>query len=324
MTSMSEREIDDARKILEAVNLLKSFRNIEENNFIFYLYAPLEPGEFFKTNFLNNMLIGRIGSDEYEKIRFLLRDLSKNTSKYTEVSASYSDVFGDEIKYPSFSTGIDFTPKKGHEKNTLSESELTYIKNKLAKSDISINIIEDSDKAMLFEVKNAFRLEMDDLIECLKKAFNFETSKISRKKLCNEALKVIEKPIQTDVFDVRSSKEMLKAHEFEKYRSETYLKGLLKAKVNTPADTKLIKDLRVMYKLHDSVINTLIDYSYFKNDKKIVANYILKIASTFAEKGINTSVDAMSYLKEAFRETKKASSFRAKQNKKQEFVSDIE
>jgi replication initiation and membrane attachment protein len=313
-TSMNEDSLNKARKILEALKLIETFKNINENKLFFYLYSPLDPDDFFNAPLLNNMLIARIGSDEYEKIRFLLRDASKNLSNHENISASFVDVFGEATKLPDFESQVSFTPKLAHRKLELSVEELDSIKSKLGRNDIVIEFSEQ-DLKLLAEVKDAYQISLEELVDGIKFAYDFKVAKLSRRKLCDKANEMIHKQeVSTDssVKTMRSQRERAKIFEFETHTSEVYLKAKTRSRALSPTEIGLIKDLRFNHKLHDSVINALIDFSYLKNDHKIVANYILKIGATLSEKGINTPDGAMEYLKDAFKEAKTATTFKNK------------
>ncbi|MDQ7983219.1 MAG: DnaD domain protein [Spiroplasma sp.] len=87
---------------------------------------------------------------------------------------------------------------------------------------------------------------------------------------------------------------------------EEYLTHLTKK----PIDNKLkntLKQLSLTYHLNNEVINCLIEYAWFKNDKRIEPNYIFKIAQTFQENKIDNINDAWKHLKLAYLKSKKNS-----------------
>lgn len=328
MTSMSENKIEASRKILESLKLIKTFENRTDNSLVLYLFSPLEPDDFFNAPLLNNLLIARIGSDEYEKIRFLLRESSKNLSNHMDISANFNEVFPDATKYPDFDHEISFNTKNAHRKLEISSSEFEIIKSILGKQDIVIDFSE-MDLKMLAEIKDAYNLNETQVAEGIKFAYDFKLAKLSRRKLCdkaNELINQVDEIVVSPTEDVRNKREMVKALEFEMHKSEAYLKAITKSKSISPTEIALIKELRNSYKLHDSVINALIDFSYLKNDRKVVANYILKIGATLSEKAINSPIAAMNYLKDAFKVAKNPTSFKKNPipKKPSEYVSSID
>lgn len=91
---------------------------------------------------------------------------------------------------------------------------------------------------------------------------------------------------------------------------EEYLISLIKK----PLDSKLKNTLKLLtsnYQLNNEVINCLLEYVWFKNNKRIEPNYVLKIAKTFYENKIDNVNDALKHLKVAYQKSKN-NSFSAK------------
>lgn len=85
---------------------------------------------------------------------------------------------------------------------------------------------------------------------------------------------------------------------------EEYLKKL----TGQIATDKLKTTLTILtnnYQLPHAVINCLIEYVWFKNNKRLEPNYITKIAETFQENKIDNINDAVRHLKLAYARSKK-------------------
>src|SRR5699024_12810013 len=167
---------------------------------------------------------------------------------------------------------------------------------------------------------------VSDLAKCVKRGFDFTSGALSRRKTmiaANELIHEIKNTTPASISKVSNNKEMKKIREFEALSSEEYLKGILKVKMIEPMYIRMIAEMRKKYKLPDSVINVLIDYSFFKNEKKVVVNYVLKIASSLSENAIREVKSAMNYLKNAFKNSgvkKEAKTY----GKKQKYISEVE
>ena len=59
------------------------------------------------------------------------------------------------------------------------------------------------------------------------------------------------------------------------------------------------------FHLNNAIINCLLEYVWFKNNKRLEPNYIIKIAKTFQEHNINTIDSALNHLKLAYAHSKK-------------------
>ena len=62
--------LKEAREALEATGLLKTyFKKGDVNNYIYEIYSPLSPSEFFNHPILNIVLYNNIGATEYEYLK---------------------------------------------------------------------------------------------------------------------------------------------------------------------------------------------------------------------------------------------------------------
>ena len=93
---------------------------------------------------------------------------------------------------------------------------------------------------------------------------------------------------------------------------EEYLKNLT-GKIPTDKLKTTLEILTNNFQLNDAVINCLIEYVWFKNNKRLEPNYIIKIAETFQENKINSINDALSHLKLAYARSKKSQQQQFKQ-----------
>ena len=90
-------EIVEARERLEAIGLLKTYYKKDSiNNYVYLLYSPMNPGDFFNHPILNIVLYNNVGKKEYEKIlnyykipKISLKDYEDITKKFDEVYKSY-------------------------------------------------------------------------------------------------------------------------------------------------------------------------------------------------------------------------------------------
>ena len=73
MTNMGCRlsEIMEAREKLEAIGLLKTYvKRDSVNHYVYQLYSPLSPAEFFNNPILSTTLYNNVGMKEYDKINY--------------------------------------------------------------------------------------------------------------------------------------------------------------------------------------------------------------------------------------------------------------
>ena len=80
-------DIENARKSLEAVGLLKSYikRNDNINEYLYELYSPLSASEFLNHPVLSVLLLNNIGENEYNILLNSYKKYNFNKSDYEEV-----------------------------------------------------------------------------------------------------------------------------------------------------------------------------------------------------------------------------------------------
>ncbi|CAC13895.1 unknown; predicted coding region [Mycoplasmopsis pulmonis] len=93
-------EIEEAKKKLIAVGLLRVFKNVQNNIYNFELIKPLECELFFRNKFLKKLLAEKIGEFNLEYLYEKNKDkISKSkNSNYVEISYSYFEIFDNNKK----------------------------------------------------------------------------------------------------------------------------------------------------------------------------------------------------------------------------------
>ena len=98
---ISLNELAEARNVLEAIGLIKTFLKTKEiNNYIYELYSPVTANEFFTHPIFNMVLYNNVGKNEYEKLIAYFKMPKINKEGYTEITHSFNDVF-ETIPYTS-------------------------------------------------------------------------------------------------------------------------------------------------------------------------------------------------------------------------------
>lgn len=87
---------------------------------------------------------------------------------------------------------------------------------------------------------------------------------------------------------------------------EEYLTLLTKTTITSKLKM-ILSTLSHDFNLSNAIINCLIEYVWFKNNKRLEPNYMFKIGQTFQENKITNIEDALKHLKMAFSRSKKTS-----------------
>ena len=128
MTNMQLKleEIEQARKKLEAIGLLKVYlKRGNINHYIYQLYSPLSAADFLNDPILNVLLYSHLGNNEYNKVLNYFKLPEINLNDYEDITVRFSDIF---------KTGFD----------NLKEIEKKEIKKK-SSNDLEIEEIVDFD-----------------------------------------------------------------------------------------------------------------------------------------------------------------------------------
>ena len=77
------KAIKKARESLEALGLLKTFvKSGDVNEYIYELFSPLSPSEFFSHPLLNIILYSNVGFEEYDRLKTLYQKVKVDTKDY--------------------------------------------------------------------------------------------------------------------------------------------------------------------------------------------------------------------------------------------------
>lgn len=298
--------IKQARESLESVGLIKTFVKINDNqnNYIYELFSPLTPNEFFNHPILNVVLYNNIGENEYNNLINIYKIKKYDLKDYKDISKSINDTYrsiGNTLK-------INYEFK---EKECLSVNSNDVIDFDLIISSIPNNIL--SDKAFNKKTKElinnlAFVYDIDNLrmIDLIRLSIG-ENGMIIKEKLINNVRKYYDfnnnGSLPTLIY--RTQPEYLKQgfndtsnrgkmlYVFENTSPYDFLMGKNKGIKPNSRDLKLLEYLAVELNMKPAVINVLIDYVLRINDNKLNKNYVLAIAGEWVRSNIDTATKAM-------------------------------
>ena len=95
-------DIKLSRKALEAMGLLRTYYQAGEiNSYVYELYSPLTPKEFFANPIFNVVLYNNIGSAEYNLLKQEFSPISFSLKEYEDITAQFDSVFKSSNNYNS-------------------------------------------------------------------------------------------------------------------------------------------------------------------------------------------------------------------------------
>ncbi|QBQ08042.1 chromosome replication initiation and membrane attachment protein [Spiroplasma gladiatoris] len=310
LSMLSSDQLSWAIKKLEAMGLVVTLQSKINEAKIFNIYPPLEPKQFFEYSLFNSALLEKIGKKNYEIAQLMFKeDNCANESDYKNTSSKFLEVFEEfnkNLKEEVYSK-IQTRPKKT---NVLLEGlDFESIFKNLQNKNICVSKENEKLKNVIEEVYLSYNLTEETIIDALIKAYDEQEVDLDIEKfyiIISSKYLVHEDTASLD-FDPelnKKTKTNAKIKEMETIDPIHFLELLMNVDCLDLVFLELIRSLRREYKLRDGVINCLLEYSYLKNESKIVKNYILKIAKTFNERDISNAKEAMDYLKLANKKSK--------------------
>jgi len=304
-------EIVASRKKIEAIGLLKTYINKENNSYIYELYSPLTPSDFFINPILASSLLSTVAKKEYQELVNYYKIKKINTLDLENITTHFSDIFMMSNKLEDVTEKdvrtkekldlivddvLDFSFILTSISKIFNEKSLTPSLRKLINrlaylynydNEIMINIIKDSlnEKGLINEL---------ELKKNCKNYYSFEHS--SSPKLIYKSRNSVKK----DDVEIKDLKNKL-IECFECTTPYDFLKAKYGGSKPTPKDISLIEGLLVDQELNPGVVNVLVDYVLRTNDKKLNKNFVEAIASQWKMSNINTVKDAMLQAEKEYR-----------------------
>lgn len=329
-TSLNINEIISGREKLEAVGLLKTFfkENENENSYIYELFSPLSPSEFFAHPILNVVLYNSVGKKEYERIvnyfkvpRIILNDYEDITKSFNEVFESTpSTTFENNIQniktnnklglnienVVDYDLLISSMPKETINEKTFTKEIKKLINDLCLIYNLSIDEIKN---IILSSLNEKGIIDKTMLRKNARNYYQFENNGKLPSLIYQNQPEYLRSPIGKD------SKRAKMIYTFETISPYNYLKSKNNGAKPTDRDIKIIENLRVDLELSPAVINVLIDYCLRVNNNKLNKNLIETIASQWKRLNIETAEDAMNQaLKESKKKTNKPKYYSKKDN----------
>lgn len=309
----------EARKHLEGVGLVRTFLEKQNDTTIYHyqIYSPKAPYNFFEDTLLFGMLIKAIGDVDANRFKMIYH-FSKEEENGKDISSSFIEVYNPNFDDPAFLKAMNGAPSIGRNtakvrsgfnydlfftnlgeisqitsaaftKKDMKEIERLATLNGISEQEAAYavsSIYEPSaPKGKHIDFKQLTRLfqEQTDYSYLLSKKLNRGPNMVSGKS---------ELAGKINIMETRSPKE--------------FLAILQNGSQPASSDLKIVDDLSKKFQLNNCVINVIIDYVLSTNDNILSRAFSEKIAASLAREGIETTIDAMNYLKRVSRGGRKS------------------
>ena len=312
LMSIMQSSIDTiklARESLEGVGLLRTyFKEGDINSYVYEIYSPLTPKEFFQSPIFNIALYNNIGKYEYEMLleefkipRIDLKeyeDVSKPLDLTYQSSSNYEpiDAIGIKTSNINLEGKIDFDMVlSSMPKGLLNERALTKRSKELIQE---LAFIYDLDTLKMIEIlrtvitdKGTF--DKEELRKAARKYYQFNNSG----KLPTIVYRTQPEYLKSPVGDNSPLGQII--YMFENTSPRDFLQIKYHGAEPTSSDLKIIETLCIDQELEPAVVNVLLDYALKKNNNKLPKAFIETIAGQWKRNGIKTAKEAMELAKKS-------------------------
>ena len=313
--------IKEAREALEAVGLLKTYLKYGDyNNYLYEIYSPLSPSEFFNHPILNVVLYNNIGAIEYEYLKKLYQKIKIDTKDYIEITKKMDEVYTAISDIPT----TDSVERSIIDINCNDQVDFDLIISSIPKGIINEKAFNKKTKELINQLAFVYKIDSLKMMELIRSVLN-EFGMIDKNGLRLAARKVYQfnnGALPTLIY--RSQPEYLKTpagdnsmrgkiiQMFENINPVDFLRNKYQGVKPTNRDIKIIEMLIIDLEMPPAVVNVLLDYVLRKNNNRLSTSYIETIAGQWKRAGLKNASEAMEF---AEKENKKLSKKIVSKNK---------
>ncbi len=293
-----------AREILESMGLLKTYlKEGDLNSYIYELYSPLSPYEFFNHPILNIVLYNNIGREEYERLKLFYQKIKINTKEYKDITKQLDDVY----KSDSYQASDDIRERTITNITVSNKIDYDLLIANIPKSLINDKTFNKRSKDLINLLAFIYDIDTIKMSEIVRSVLN-EFGMIDKNELRIATRKFYQfnnNSLPTLVY--RSQPDFLKSPDgdnsmrgkiinlFENTTPYDFLKSKNRGVKPTAKDLKILEMLMVDMELSPAVVNVLIDYVLRKNNNKFISAYVEAVAAQWNRAGVKTAKEAMEF-----------------------------
>ncbi len=314
--------IKTARESIEALGLIKTyFRPGDVNEYIYELYSPLTPSEFFNHPILNIVLYNNIGREEYDRLKLFYQKSKFNTKDYVEITKTLSDVYESS---PYINNNEDIKGKVSSNLSVQEQIDFDTLISSMPKGVINERAFNKKTRELINLLAFIYDIDTIKMSEILRTVLN-EFGMIDKTELRIATRKCYQfnnNSLPTLVY--RSQPEYLKEPVgdnsmrgkiiayFDNTSPYDFLRNKNRGTKPTSRDLKTLEILLIDMELSPSVVNVLIDYVLRKNNNKFVQAYVETIASQWKRANLKTAKEAMDFAEKEHKKLSKKKTYEVK------------
>ena len=312
-----------ARESLEAFGLIRSFlKEGSLNEYLYEIYSPLTPSEFFNHPILNVVLYNNVGEKEYETIKNRYKTPRFDYKDLVEVTKKLDEVY-DTSKFTLASNLQDKTSN-----NILVSERINFdeILSSIPKGIINEKALTKRVRELINNLAFIYNIDTLKMTELIRSVLN-EYGNIDKNGLRIVARKDYQfKNGTLPTLIYRTQPDYLKnplgdnskrgriIGVFENTSPYDFLRFKNGGKP-TARELKLLEKLIIDLELSPAVVNVLVDYVLRKNNNKLTEGYVETIASQWKRAGLKTAQEAMEFAEKEHKKMIKKETFKDNKTK---------
>ncbi len=313
-----------ARESLEAFGLLKTYiKEGSVNDYVYELYSPLTPQEFFNHPILNIVLYNNIGEKEYEMLKTKYKLPKADLKEYHEITKKLDDVY-DTSKW---TLSNDLRDKTTNSIMVDSRINFDEIMASISKNMINERAFNKKTREFINNLAFIYNIDTLKMTELIRSVLN-EYGNIDKnglRILARKDYQYIKGTLPTLVY--RTQPDYLKnplgdnsrkgriINIFENTSPYDFLRHKYHGAKPTAKDLKLLEKLILDLELSPAVVNVLLDYVLIKNNNRLVEDYVEQIGAYWKRAGIKTAKDAMEFAEKDYKKTQQKMPPKVKEKK---------
>ena len=321
-----------ARKKLEAVGLLKTFvKKDNVNNYVYELYSPMNPQEFFNQPILNIVLYNNVGKKEYENLMSYFKAPRIVMNSYEDITSHFDEVFESVSSNGFNSSNEDIRVNKTGEILIDKSFDFDFLISSIPEGIVTSKTFNKETKELITNLSFVYNMDALDMkssiINSIKENGLIDKVQL-RKNVRNYYKYQNENKLPSLIY--KSQPEYLKnpvgaddrrakmIYVFENTSPYKFLKGRSNGANPSVHDLNILESLLNEFKLNPGVVNVLVDYVLKINNKKLTKAFIETIAAQWKRLNIETVEDAMKTAEKEHKKINKAESTKKAGNIKEE------
>ena len=305
-----------AKAKLEAVGLIRTYVKEDSiNNYIYELYSPLNPNDFFSNPILSTLLLSNIGKREYDLILNSFKVPNINLKEYKEVTSSFSDVFSISNTQKDYST-LDLKTRNINNLAFDIGFDLEECLATIPEEMLNLRSVNKGVRELLLKIAFIYDFNLETMSTIIRESIN-EKNAIDKEKLRTNARKYYTfqngGKLPNIIFKCQpeylrkpqgdNSKMAQIIYMFEKTSPYNFLASKIGTKPSK-TDLNVLEHLAVDLDLAPGVINVLLDFVLKTTNNKLNMNYVDAIASQWKRSKIMTVEDAIQIAKTEYSKKK--------------------